>query len=191
MNDTERKEIIIPFQGFYESVHNSMIDHAVNCFYDDDNGNLSEQAQEKIYHIPCEIWKVIHIDYATAYVEAFSYEYDLHDIEFKTLISPKYYNFETDQIICTLPFNKLKEIYHNIDHIALDKTIHDRHTSYDGFCSFYPNSLNKWPKNLNDWDLNHFATLLIAHIETTYTEHCEEHDLIDSVYEVVSNHLPI
>lgn len=48
-------------------------------------------------------------------------------------------------------------------HQTLAKVLMDRHTSYDGFHSFYTNDLSEWlDKPLEDWDHNELHSLLIT-----------------------------
>jgi hypothetical protein len=75
------------------------------------------------------------------------------ELDFVTISSPKYYNFTTDQLIATAKFDGrhlkkavLKQIANDFDRFS--KIIKERHTSYDGFCSWYSNSPNEWVNNL-------------------------------------------
>ena len=80
--------------------------------------------------------------------------------KFSALVSPRSYNFTTDRIFVKIPLRAVKELYKYVGAEKLNKAIEERFTSYDGFMSFYDNSLAAWPKNLNEWDCNQIGTLL-------------------------------
>ena len=66
-------------------------------------------------------------------------------IEAGELYSPKYYNFDTDNIELTVEFDKVK-ILNNVfkDVKAFDTFLKENYSSYDGFCSFTANNFNEW-----------------------------------------------
>jgi hypothetical protein len=80
-------------------------------------------------------------------------------IKFKSVYSPKYYNYETEQIICSVympdsGFELLKEeIINNKEEFI--ELIEKRFTSRDGFSSFYSNSYDVWlDKYINNFKSN-------------------------------------
>lgn len=80
--------------------------------------------------------------------------------KFSGLDSPRSYNFTTDRIFVKIPLRAVKELYKLVGVEKLGSAIKERFTSYDGFMSFYDNSLEAWPKNLNEWDCNQVGILL-------------------------------
>lgn len=66
-------------------------------------------------------------------------------IEAGELYSPKYYNFDTDNIELIVEFDKVK-ILNNVfkDVKTFDTFLKDNYSSYDGFCSFTANNLEDW-----------------------------------------------
>lgn len=66
-------------------------------------------------------------------------------IEAGELYSPKYYNFDTDNIELTVEFDKVK-ILNNVfkDVNAFDTFLKENYSSYDGFCSFTSNNFDEW-----------------------------------------------
>lgn len=66
-------------------------------------------------------------------------------IEAGELYSPKYYNFDTDNIELTVEFDKVK-ILNNVfkDVNAFDTFLKENYSSYDGFCSFTANNFDEW-----------------------------------------------
>jgi hypothetical protein len=93
-----------------------------------------------------------------------------HDcgFRFEELNSPRFYNFGTDRIFAQVPCVALQAIFARLTDNSegrdlLAKTIAARFTSYDGFISFYSNSLADWlAKPFDDWDANELGTLIIA-----------------------------
>lgn len=166
------KEATIPFQGFYYSVHHEVLQDAVDSISLNDQGNqLSQVLAEKIRD---EIdWTALYEAYAKHYTEYFADQYQLQ-ITFKDLVSPKYYNFETDRIFVDIEESEIKRLYGLVDKTELEQLIKERFTSYDGFISHYPNSLEKWPE-LENWDHNHIGTLIGAYIlqHENYSENFE------------------
>lgn len=66
-------------------------------------------------------------------------------IEAGELYSPKYYNFDTDNIELTVEFDKFKlldAIKKDVN--AFDTFLKENYSSYDGFCSFTANNFDEW-----------------------------------------------
>jgi len=149
-------EVFIPFDGFYESWIDDMI-------------------ESEIVHEHIEDYRINFEAVARAYVELYeaTLEDDLeyHDkehlmvgFEFKELISPREYNFETDRILCTVSERyRLRRIYHELvgDSEKLNQDIQDKFRSRDGFASFYDDFADGWrDKPLAQWDANELSVLL-------------------------------
>lgn len=179
--NTDQRVINIPFDGFYESLYSSEIDH----HEEQEAEHFAERQEEE--GIPsqlrleasdfaeilfeCADYRAIHLAIAKAYADAFNtYVSDEIGIElgmsFESMTSPRYYNFETDRIFCHIPEASVAALFElsKLDgHEALRKVLEDRHTSYDGFCSHYSNDLDAWlEKPLEDWDHNELCSLLLA-----------------------------
>lgn len=130
----------IAFGGFYESIHDFNIESAIRMYYSDDNGELDNNIND-IYDTLD--FKSIHDNYIKAYARLFqdwiNENYPL-TISFCniSLWSPKYYNFETDEIICELQDNDSISLnnYFKSDNEFLTH-LKDRTKSYDGYMSFY------------------------------------------------------
>lgn len=150
---------VLPFSGFYYSVHDESLDEALNqIFSDRDTGchvneDLVMRASYKMD------WRQVHIDYAKEYVDDFSRKFKL-ELEFDELNRPREYNFVTDRVFCYISTESLKRVFAEVDTPALRVKIHENHTSRDGFCSFYDNTLEGWPADVTEWDHNQISTLL-------------------------------
>lgn len=138
-------EVEIPFSGFYESIHDSLIDDAINSYFSDDHGDVSDVDQEAIFMADVD-WSAIQIEYSKRYIELLAGITEL-DFQFSGLTSPEYYNFSTDRIFATLPVGQLNKLVKEVktyDNYA--STIKDNFTSYDGFSSNYSNDITN-----SDW----------------------------------------
>lgn len=211
LESLKRMESSIPFSGFYESVHSQKLDEAAAYLTQDDNGDQIEftegegddaktvNAGEELYwHIQ---WSAAQLAYAQLYVEAFAawvkHECNLDlQLEWQEMISPQYYNFETDRLFVTTPREVVHEMFRRTSVSLLDKTIREKFTSYDGFSSYYSNSLDAWlggdaeehhhrgnTSTLDEWDGNQVGTLLEAFL-SQYTSH---DDYREFEYEAVND----
>lgn len=75
----------------------------------------------------------------------------IQDIEFKSLYSPKYYNYETDSLILEVKLNltKLKKYCFTTHKDNFNKYLKDNFTSYDGFISYIANNINDFILDYN------------------------------------------
>jgi hypothetical protein len=172
---------VLPFSGFYYSVHDQELDEVLNqMFSDRDTGcdvneDLVMRAWDKMD------WRQVHIDYAKEYVDDFSREFKL-DLEFDELNSPREYNFTTDRVFAYITTESLQKVFNTVDTPALRVKIHENHTSRDGFISFYTNTLESWPADVTEWDPNQIGTLLQAFVEQESTndwDQYEEYNLME------------
>jgi hypothetical protein len=183
-------EILIPFPGLYESwivrALDSEEEREIEWLADPEND--SDRAEtawpEPLRLTESEIgseffmamnYSAAHDVLARAYLDVFN-DYIDEGIDgvlgkskrlfkFSAMTSPKYYNFQTDRLFATVTktfVKKLWRISKADKHETLRAVIADNFTSYDGFSSFYPNTLDDWPANVLDWDHNELNALLLA-----------------------------
>ena len=118
---TQTNEFSLAFGGFYHSEHSETIENNIEVLgYDWESID----------------YKRTHINYCNAYLDRLSEELEI-DLTFISLDSPKYYNFTTDKIFCSISnkdFNTLLSAY---DTKGLFNYIEEHSRSYDGFTSFY------------------------------------------------------
>lgn len=172
----------IPFAGFYDSLWSHMLDDQANQFCE-----YEAEYREEENGIPPELrldanefaeilndvtnYKAQQEHLARHYVDAFN-EWAKDQIgfdpklSFEEMTSPRYYNFETDRIFCTISQKVARGLFaisKKEKHERLAAAIKERHTSYDGFISFYSNDLASWlEKPVTEWDANELGTLLRA-----------------------------
>lgn len=106
-------------------------------------------------------------DVRNAWVEAFrdrlpEFVLSLENVE---MTSPRYYNFETDRLWADVELRDdwMDEMRHFIalNYDWLQKRIKDDWTSYDGFCSFMENDVDKWAEHLFDeMDERYISTMI-------------------------------
>ena len=115
MKQSNTKTLVkIPFSGFYNSIHDSIIDSALEyeseCYAD----------SEKANDIILDVLNINHYDkikeelsnvFVESINELFWYEYDINlGLEFDSLKSPRFYNYSTDEIYCYIDNDKINEL---------------------------------------------------------------------------------
>lgn len=149
-------ELYVPFEGYYESSFVSIIDDAIDNCFRDESGEVFTP------------WMVVSIPYSELkqtinkdYIEYLYDEYGVN-IQYVTMYSPKYYNYETDTLLCNITKFEVERMFNEVDKDELKRIIKERHASCDGFISFYDNDIEKWPENVLEWDAVQLETLYIA-----------------------------
>lgn len=145
-------EIELPFSGFYESLHDQMIEDEIeqHFSYDHDSGEdkpLGDDYDEARWNADIN-WQEIHTAYAKAYTEAFGEEFGLN-LEFVDMTSPQFYNFSTDRIFANIELDEINRIRKEAEaHPKYAEFIRERYTSYDGFSSNFSNDSKdeEWTK---------------------------------------------
>lgn len=158
----EVRQTTLPFSGFYHSSHSELLDSTLHYMFADETGNTNVELTDRAFSNVN--WTKVHEEYAKIYAENFAGMFNLETLAFKDLVSPKYYNYETDRLFCEISLDEVASIYEKVDKNRLRALIKEKFTSYDGYISFYPNDLHEWPYDLKDWDHNHIGTLLEAYV---------------------------
>jgi hypothetical protein len=137
----------IEFGGFYGSVHEGLVEGAVEMYLADDDGNIDEN------YFSGSDWRGFNANYIKEYTQNLSEwiadEFDV-TIAFKklSLDSPKYYNFETDTIDADVTKREVVRLLAKFDNdIDFDAYLKDATKSYDGYMSFYDYDEAKANKN--------------------------------------------
>jgi len=160
-----KHETTLPFAGFYNSLHNTLLDDALEQMFSDRATGCHVNNDLHYRAIDAMEWRKCFIDYAKDYVENFALWLDL-ELEFVELDSPRFYNFETDVIRANITTASIEKAYATVDKDVLAGVAIRRHTSYDGFISFYNPDISTWGPVL-EWDHNQLGTLLQALAEDT------------------------
>lgn len=81
-------------------------------------------------------------------------------IEFEKVVSPKFYNYETDSVNCRITFNPdLLFAYCREYETAFAEYLEDRYKSKSGFISFYDYDVETW-LNVENWTGHHPGAIL-------------------------------
>lgn len=179
----QKTTIRIPFCGFYESEASYMIDQEIEQSFDYERTGESGIPDDFYDH-----WdhKPVSEAFAVSYVDCFvNWLKNDHDIDisltFKSLYSPRYYNFETDRITCEINQEDVLKLWNLVDTKELSQVIIARHSHCSGFVSFYSNEMNanEWSKSIHDWDEVQLETLLIAVLHTFGVENMDYHEIME------------
>ena len=197
MSDTTEnlKSVSLPlFPGFYDSILTSGLDCEKEQFAE--YRTTESEPEDSELHQPehlrlsareiCEAiyftmnYRKAHIHIAQDWASGFLVE--LIDatglalkMQWEAMESPRFYNFETDRVFVKMPLDDLQKLFDysaaKDNHATLGRVIAERHSSRDGFISFYDNTLESWLfKPLAEWDHNQFETLIQAVLLTEYSE---------------------
>ena len=153
-------ETTIPFDGFYESLHDSMINDAIMQMFQDDDGTENAGLSARVFE-DCR-FKQVHEKYAQCYAQSFSEVFGLPSLKFDKLQSPREYNFTTDRIFCTIDSADVNRVLAAVDKGVFRSKAADMFTSRSGFASFYNPDIDTWPDDVSDWDCNQIGCLIAA-----------------------------
>lgn len=143
------------FAGFYESIlYNYDTEYYAMKEQEDYVVNeLGEEWNEDDYEFD---YKTRETDIINNFIDVFkNYCPDcVEDITLETMVSPAYYNFETDRIFCDVKFsdNWRDTLLPLLKDDKVRQTIHEEWSDRDGFWSFLPSSPDEWEKDLNSDD---------------------------------------
>mgnify|MGYP001606551069 CR=1 FL=1 len=171
-------EILIPFEGFYESAASNRAEEtAFGSWWYEHN---KDQEQPDLPDAPEAFWDwyaghahEFQQEVADGYLNEFIKEIEgntgvamLPDMKSVLIDSPREYNFTTDRLFVKVPEAAMLELYAQVDKVILAQTVKDKFTSYDGFISHYDNDVlsDEW-KDPSNLDHNQWQTLLLAIIE--------------------------
>lgn len=177
-------EVEIPFWGFYESIHDNNIDRAIESYYEDDQGNMSEENADAISMADVD-WDSIRKEYCKRFVEELANRSEL-DFEYSDMTSPKYYNFETDRLFAWLPKEQADRVRKEVEaYPEWAETIKERFTDRSGFISNYDPDINH-----EDWtreELDQCQWLVI--LQLYFDHHLDEDWQIWCGDDVLANEL--
>lgn len=163
---------IIPFSGFYESLHDSELDRALEMAFSDDSGTPNAGLLSHAWDVVN--WRTVHEAYAKNYCESFAREFQISSLTFEELNSPREYNFTTDRIFALIHLEDVRAILAKVDPEKLTEKVRECFTSRDGFSSFYSANLEEWG-DVATWDHNQIDTLLQTFADQETRNH-EEFD---------------
>lgn len=148
---------IIPFSGFYYSVHDEMVQNPLHRDFENNDALLYKA-------IDCVDWREVQKEYAKEYAQNFASEFGISSLCFESLQSPREYNFATDRIFCHINCAEVKRILSKTDRKVFQQKAHEMFTSRSGFISFYDPDISQWG-DVETWDHNKVYCLLCAYVE--------------------------
>ena len=139
----------IPFSGFYESIHNDELNFAVESIAESKEVEYDDNV----------IWRKTFENVSKDYARIWLDESNLTGI-FHELNSPRFYNFETDKIICNIDKECLESLKSKIDLDEFDKWVKENYSTRSGFISFVNTDTKSW----DEWNSLEY-TLLLEYID--------------------------
>ena len=144
MNKLNKIEIQLPFSGFYHSMHDYYIDNFIEHeveYLENELNYTSEQIDiitDRFYMMDYSpIRKAICEHYINAFNAVFYDEYDTHlNLEYSQLISPQFYNFETDRLYAFIDESIYNEVAELINKQGFKDVIKEKYKARDGFMPF-------------------------------------------------------
>jgi len=161
------KTMVLPnFSGFYNSYHDYAIDNEIDSFCMNQESEINEKLKDYIF-MQCD-FRELHCKYSETFVKHLSIELDIK-MTFQNLISPKYYNFETDRIAVEITEKDYKKIIRKTDKNILIESAKTYFKSRDGFISFYDYDIEAW--NFKNLDCNQLMCVFSAYLKTIEFDH--------------------
>lgn len=132
----------IPFEGFYNSIYDNMIDDIINLEMEE--GYLNEDQADKINYLPIfeAMAQSIFDDIIELFIDetfgSVGNDFCSTKIIYEGLHSPKYYNYSTDKLEAKIAYNDFSIIYGKyIINDNFVNYVNEVSKSRDGFASFY------------------------------------------------------
>lgn len=160
----DKSVVLLPFSGFYGSVHEEQIDYVYRSMFTDwaTGCELNEPLYE--YAFDDIDWPDVYEAYAKEFVDALWEITDIQ-IEFESVQSPKYYNFTTDRVFGYIKDPDLLKMLQEVERNTLDSVCCELFTSRSGFISHYNPDYREWG-TLDEWDHNQLGALFVAWLKT-------------------------
>lgn len=185
-------DIRIPFCGFYESEASYMIDQEIEQSFDYEGSGMSDIPEDFYNHWDHKpVSKAFAEEYTPVFQDWFNSECSLDIVlNFKELYSPRFYNFETDTITCTITQDDVLKLWRAVDKNVLALVIKERFSDRSGFISHYEADMyedgsNKdycrtvWTKPVFEWDCIQLETLLIAVMVSNGIQDIDYYELME------------
>ena len=189
MNAINKIEIQLPFSGFYESIHDVHIDNHIESeldYLESELGYTDEQLdtiKDRFYDMGyAPIRKAICEHYIKAYNAVFYDEYNIHlDLEYSKIVSPKFYNYETDKLYTLIDESVFNEVTALINGEDFKVILKDKFRVQSGFIPFQ--------STLDAIDKGDNVLFSVELLEQLLPEEkvINDYQYTDNVFEVISN----
>ena len=158
-----QRSMVLPFAGFYESMHSETLDEVGASCFTDDQGNVNDMLYDRIW--PLLDWQKAREGYARRYVAHLAHITGLHMV-FEFLDSPQFYNFGTDRVFALVPESGIRKMYaQTFTNVArrrdMKRVAASWFTSREGFMSHYSPDPAEWGARA-EWDHNLLGCMFVA-----------------------------
>ena len=189
MNTLNKIEIQLPFSGFYESMHDMYIDNFIEYeleYLENELGYTDEQLdiiKDRFYMMDYSpIRKAICEHYINAFNAVFYDEHNIHlDLKYSQLISPRFYNFETDRLYCTIDQDKFSEILLLLNDDKIQNVLSAKYKTRSGFIVF-----DSTLQAIKEKDYIKFSSDILEML-LSEDQIINDWQYTDNIHEVVSN----
>jgi hypothetical protein len=131
--------ISLNFGGFYESFHDDICERATAWAVGADDPDTGEIDSEALYSKNID-WASVYTEYAQQWLDLFNDETGAR-LEFVRIVSPRFYNFETDAIIAECSRRDLLRLLDHARWLGIRDNVRERMRdltqSRSGFIAFY------------------------------------------------------
>ena len=159
---TDKLSCLIPFSGFYGTLHESEFDQALENMFDPEGSGADYSGKLAMRFFDTVDWSAAQTDYAMAYAENFAAALGTK-CEWEEMVSPREYNFTTDRLFAKFDAAQLRAWMARDDiKSELDVVAADMFTSRSGFISHYSPDVDSWGDDICEWDYNQRGALLKA-----------------------------
>lgn len=149
------------FEGYYESnLYNSNTEYNLAEILETDVNNINLNFDEYQKQLNEYIAEQLH-DVAVT----FNHDYIISDISYFSMVSPKYYNYDTDRLVFEIELNLKKLRLHISNNIKdFEYYLKDNYSSYDGYISFISNNIKDFTSDyLNKDKIRQCVSVMIEY----------------------------
>ena len=193
MTKLNKIEIQLPFSGFYYSTHDMNIDNHIECEieyleselnYTDDQIDIIKDRFYMMDYAP--IRKAICEHYINAFNAVFYDEYNIHlDLGYSQLISPQFYNFETDRLYAFIDESIYNDVAELINKQGFKAVLKEKYKQRNGYMPFQ-STLDAIENNDSILFSAELLELLLSEDQVI-----NDYQYLDNMHEVVSNAINI
>lgn len=130
--------------------------------FHDDQGVIAHESLYSCFWSGVDYSKVFQ-EYAKCYVQILARETGIA-MDYEELVSPLWYNFETDRIFAKITRQDLARMLKAVRGLRLKQLACETFTSRPGFASNYSSDIRHWGR-IATWDHNQIGTVLAAYID--------------------------
>jgi len=153
MPDTSPAETVsvkVPFSGFYNTIHDGMIDMTLEQINTDDAGDEVE-----VIGVGNVRWAEVHLAYAQTWLKE-ACEASGLDMQFEKIVSPRDYYMGNDMIIARVTLDSLEAAYAGLtqdERASWRDLVSEELTERPGFVPYskYPRDADQWGP-VSNWD---------------------------------------